>query len=379
MNNVAKQRIQSLQAVDHPLFNDRKLKLGTFSTNLSGGCAISTIDGTLKAAWPETLSLARMADAMGFEALVPVGRWKGFGGPTNFNGEGFESFTWAAAISAATRDAGVFATTHVPTIHPIFAAKMGTTIDHVSNGRFVLNIVTGWFKPEIEMFGKAQLPHDDRYKMAAEWLEIVKRLWTEDKEFDHDGQFYQVKAGWCAPKPVHKPYPPIMNAGGSETGRHFAAKYCDVAFVVFHNHDKDEMRRQVAAYRDLARKEYGREIKVWGNAYIVQGETEKEARDFFNHYVHEKGDWQAASNLLDTMGLNTQTLPAEAYSWIKEHFIAGWGGYPLIGTKEQIVDGLKDLSDVGLDGTLLAWARYDEGMKEFQETTYPLVVQAGLR
>jgi FMNH2-dependent dimethyl sulfone monooxygenase len=379
MNVVAKQRVRSLQAAEHPLFNDRKLKFGTFSTNLSGGCAISTIDGTLNASWPETLNLAQMADQMGFEALVPVGRWKGFGGPTNFNGEGFESFTWAAAISAATKDAGVFATTHVPTIHPIFAAKMGTTIDHVSNGRFVMNIVTGWFKPEIEMFGKAQLDHADRYKMAAEWLELVKRLWTEDKEFDHDGQFYQIKAGWCAPKPVHKPYPPIMNAGGSETGRHYAAKYCDVAFVVFSTHDKDEMRKQVAAYRELARNEYGREIKVWGYAYLVQGETEKEARDFYNYYVHEKGDWVAASNLLDTLGLNAQTLPPEAFSWIKEHFVAGWGGYPLIGTKEQIVDGLKDLSDIGLDGTLLSWARYEEGMQEFQEVTYPLVVQAGLR
>ncbi|MDF2116549.1 LLM class flavin-dependent oxidoreductase [Roseiarcaceae bacterium H3SJ34-1] len=379
MNVVAKQRARSLQAAEHPLFNDRKLKLGTFSTNLSGGCAISTIDGTLNASWPETLSLAQMADQMGFEALVPVGRWKGFGGPTNFNGEGFESFTWAAAISAATRDAGVFATTHVPTIHPIFAAKMGTTIDHVSNGRFVMNIVTGWFKPEIEMFGKAQLDHADRYKMAAEWLELVKRLWTEDKEFDHDGQFYQIKAGWCAPKPVHKPYPPIMNAGGSEIGRHYAAKYCDVAFVVFSTHDKDEMRKQVAAYRDLARNEYGREIKVWSYAYLVQGETEKEARDFYNYYVHEKGDWVAASNLLDTLGLNAQTLPPQAFAWIKEHFVAGWGGYPLVGTREQIVDGLKDLSDIGLDGSLLSWARYEDGMREFQEVTYPLVVQAGLR
>jgi len=92
----------------NPLYGPRKLKLGTFSTNLSGGCAISTIDGTLKADWPSTLELARMADEMAFEALVPVGRWKGFGGVTNFNSAGFESFTWAAAIGAsrAAVDAG---------------------------------------------------------------------------------------------------------------------------------------------------------------------------------------------------------------------------------------------------------------------------------
>ncbi len=71
---------------------------------------------------------------------------------------------------------------------------------------------------------------------------------------------------------------------------------------------------------------------------MVQGQTEKEARDFYRYYVHEKGDWQAATNLVDTMGLTTGILNPDALKAIKEHFIAGWGGYPLIGTPEQIVD-----------------------------------------
>ena len=283
------------------------------------------------------------------------------------------------SMAASTKKGGIFATTHVPTIHPIFAAKMGVTIDHVSQGRYIMNIVTGWYKPEIEMFGRAQLEHAERYKLAEEWLHVIKRLWTEEKEFDHDGKYFNIKGGWCRPFPLTKPYPVLMNAGGSETGRHYAAKYCDVAFVTFATRDKDQMARQVAQYRDLARQEYGRDIKVWANAYCIQGETEKEAWDFYNYYVKEKGDWAAVTNLLDTLGLNAQTLPLEAIEPLKEHFIAGWGGVPLIGTKEQIVDGLKMMSDIGLDGTLLSWARYAEGMDEFRRTTYPLVVQAGLR
>ncbi len=343
MATITDKRASALADHGNPLFNDRKLKLGTFSSNLSGGCAISKIDGVLKADWPSTLRLAELSEAMDFEALVPVGRWKGFGGETNFNGEGFESFSWASAIAASTQKGGVFATTHVPTIHPIFAAKMGTTIDHVSKGRF------------------------------------VKRLWTEEKEFDHEGKYFKINKGWCRPFPIQKPYPPIMNAGGSETGRHYAAKNCDVAFVTFQTRDPDQMRKQVSAYRELARNEYGRDIKVWANSYIVQGETEKEAWDFYNYYVKEKGDWAAATNLLDTLGLNAQTLPLEAIEPLKEHFIAGWGGVPLIGTRDQIVDGLKALSGIGLDGTLLSWARYIDGMEEFMHKTYPLAVQAGLR
>src|SRR4029077_9988589 len=64
----------------NPVFNDRKLKLGTFGTNLDRGCATSTIDGVLKINWPNTLELARISESMEFEALVPIGRWHGFGG-----------------------------------------------------------------------------------------------------------------------------------------------------------------------------------------------------------------------------------------------------------------------------------------------------------
>src|SRR5580658_10110136 len=147
-----KQTTAGSRQATNPLYNDKKLKLGTFSTNLGGGCAITSIDGTLKADWPSTLALARMADEMEFEALVPVGRWRGFGGVTNFNGPGFEAFSWAAGIGASTKYSGIFATSHVPTGHPTMAAKQGATVDHITGGRFALNVVTGWHKSESEMF-----------------------------------------------------------------------------------------------------------------------------------------------------------------------------------------------------------------------------------
>ena len=372
-------RSDALRAATNPLFNDRKLKLGTFCTNLSHGCAISSLEGVLEATWPNTLDLARMGDAMEFEALVPVGRWKGFGGVTNFNGAGFETFSWAAAIGASTKTSGVFATSHVPTIHPVLAAKQATTIDHVTNGRFSLNVVTGWFKPEIEMFGEEQMEHDTRYDRAIEWLDVIKLLWTREEQFDFEGRFYQIKKGWLQPKPIQKPYPAVMNAGGSEKGRHFAAKYCDVAFISLLSHKPEDMKAQIDRYRAFARDEYGRDIQVWCNAYIVQGETEAEARDFLRLYVHEKGDWEAVDNLITTMGINAQTMPPHVLQHMKEHFIGGWAGYPIVGTKEQVVDGLARLSAVGFDGVILSWAKFVEQMREFQQTTYPLVVQAGLR
>ena len=170
-----------------------------------------------------------------------------------------------------------------------------------------------------------------------------------------------------------------MNAGGSEKGQHFAAKYCDMVYVVFGSHDFDDCKAKVDSYRELARKEYGREIQVWSYAYLVQGETEKEAQDYFEDYVNDKGDWEAVTNLVDTMIANAKTLPPPVLAEMKKHFIAGWGGYPLIGTPEQITDGLVRMSKMGLDGTLLNWPRYIADQHWFRDHVYPLVVQAGLR
>src|SRR5712692_5549043 len=127
---------EELRRATNPLFNDNRLKLGIFAHNLSNGCAITTAEGTLETTWPNTRAITVLGDRAGFEAMVPVARWKGFGGPTNFNGSCFETYTWAAGLGAMTRQTAVFSTSHVPTIHPVVAAKQATTIDHISNGRF---------------------------------------------------------------------------------------------------------------------------------------------------------------------------------------------------------------------------------------------------
>ena len=365
----------------NPALSTRKLKLGTFQTNLDSGCVMSDLDGRLDISWPNTVKLAKLGDEMEFEALVPVARWAGFGGATNPQGPGFESYTWASGIAASTQKAGVLSTSHVMLNHPLMAAKQGAVIDHISGGRFTLNIVCGWNGPEMEMFGLPLQGHDERYDCAEEWIIIVKKLWSEDETFDFRGRFYNIKKGYLQPKPIQSPLPAIMNAGGSERGRHFATKYCDLVFTGLRTFDFDVNAAHIKAYHRLAREEHNRDVRAWGLAVIVQGETEKEARDFYNYFVHAKGDWDAAMKVVNTMAaeINERDYPPERRKAMAEMFIAGWGGFPLVGTKEQIVDGLQMMSRLGLDGVLLSWPRFEQGMREFRDVTYPLVKQAGLR
>jgi alkanesulfonate monooxygenase SsuD/methylene tetrahydromethanopterin reductase-like flavin-dependent oxidoreductase (luciferase family) len=303
----------------------------------------------------------------------------GFGGPTNFNGTCFETFTWAAGLAAATERAAVFSTAHVPTVHPIMAAKQCTTIDHISGGRFALNVVCGWFRPELEMFGAPTMEHDTAYEYAAEWLDVVRALWTTEGEFDHTGRYFRIERGFHEPKPLQRPRPPVMSAGSSDVGRRFAAKYADMAFTQARPADFEGTRAQIADLRRVAREEFGRALQVWTTAYVVCRPTEREARDYLHYYVHERGDWEAVENLTHIMGLQKRHLSPQALEGLKAAFVAGWGGFPLVGTAEQIVDLLAQAARAGLDGVTLSWVDYEAGLRQWIAEVLPLLEQAGLR
>jgi FMNH2-dependent dimethyl sulfone monooxygenase len=356
-----------------PVFNDNRMKLGVFGQNVSFGCCITLAETTLEPTYEHSAKIARKADALGFELLVPVGRWRGFGGPTDFNGTCMETYTWAAAMVTQTERIMVFSTSHVPTIHPIVAAKQGATIDHISRGRWGLNIVCGWFTPEMEMFGAKQMPHDERYEYATEWIHVIKKLWLENG-FDFEGEHFRIKDGYLLPKPVQVPYPVLINAGSSPAGREFSAREVDFNFV-----SVDTLENGREMVRDVKRRafEYGRTIGTMTYGLVVARDTEREARRQYD-YIIEKGDWEATRNIMHVLGVESGSFDTQIKQFA-ERFIAGWGGYPLVGSPEQIVDQMLALSEIGIEGIILSWLDYNEEIEYFGRRVLPLMEQAGLR
>jgi FMNH2-dependent dimethyl sulfone monooxygenase len=357
-----------------------KLKLGTFASNLDGGLTATTAEERHRLSWGSVKEVATLADEAGFELQVPLARWRGLGGITNFNGCNYESLTWAAGVSAATQHSNVFATIHVPVIHPIVAAKQMATIDHIGNGRFGLNLVCGWFPAEFAMFGSPMMDHGKRYEYAAEWLDVVRRLWTAEEEFDFEGQFFKIEKGFSQPKPLRKPHPPIMNAGQSPTGARFAAKYADIAFQGINENDPLEVTRaKFSELRRIAREEFGREIQIWTGAWVICRPTEKEALDYRDYCLRERGDPGALDGLPDEVLPSPKTTPPEVMKQIRFKTMAGFGGVHLVGTPEQIVEKLQQFSAAGADSIVLSWVNYQEGLRTWRRDVLPLMEQSGLR
>ena len=157
------------------MHNANALKIGFFGANCSTARTATLVAERWLASWPDCLKLARMADEVGIDFLLPIGRWKGYGGGSDFHGTTLETVTWACGLLAATQRITVFGTVHAPLFHPLIAAKEFVTADHIGEGRFGLNIVAGWNEGEFAMFGVQQREHPDRYEFAQEWIDVVKR------------------------------------------------------------------------------------------------------------------------------------------------------------------------------------------------------------
>jgi dimethylsulfone monooxygenase len=355
------------------------LGLGMFASNGTGASQTLAPERHVTASWERSLRTARAADAAGFEALVPFARWKGYpeNRPEHTSGMVLDPFAWAAGIAASTERIGIFATSHAPTMHPIVAAKQAATVDLISGGRFVLNVVGGWNRPELEMFGAPMREHDERYDHLQEWLEIVQRLWTETGEFDFHGRFFDVVGGLSQPKPC-QPRIPIMNAGGSPRGMRFAAEHADLCFLIVQSEDEAGVRAQVQGYKELAR-EKGRDVRVWTHTIVVQGDTQAEAEAALHRFSVEQEDTESVDAWMRLQGANTQVVPPEVMAVMRQRMTAGAGGFPLVGTPETITERLEMLSAAGIDGVLLTWVDYDRGLAEFTRDVLPLLEKAGLR
>src|ERR1700722_15029221 len=239
------------------MHNNNKLQLGLFGANCSSGRAVTLVPERWSGNWPDNKKLAQLADEVGIDFMLPIGRWKGYGGDTDYQGETLETITWATALLAATRRITGFGTVTAPIFNPVGAAQKMVTARHVGEGRFGLNIVVGWNEGEFDMFGVQQREHDARYDYAQEWIDVIKLIWSDRENFDFKGQYLDMKG--IRGKPNGGTRPVIMNAGASATGQAFAVKNCDAFFFQASRTSLDETAQSAKTARDAAQAQ-GREI-----------------------------------------------------------------------------------------------------------------------
>jgi alkanesulfonate monooxygenase SsuD/methylene tetrahydromethanopterin reductase-like flavin-dependent oxidoreductase (luciferase family) len=359
------------------LYSGNKLKLGLFGANCSSGRAITKVPERWSGSWADCLRLAQMADQVGIEFMLPVGRWKGYGGDTDYQGETLEAVTWAAGLLAATQRLTVFGTVHAPLIHPVIAAKQFVTADQIGQGRFGLNVVCGWNEDEFEMFGASMREHAARYDYAQEWLDTIKQAWGDEEEFDFNGKFVKLKQVRAKPKPFGGGRPMVMNAAASPTGQAFAIRNCDALFSMTPKGKLQEFAGHVANVKALA-IQGGREMEVYTVGVVTCRATLREAEAYYRYSVIDNADWAAVDRIMAMRGVTRQTHP-EDFEERRYHQANGMGGVPIVGDPDTVAHDLAALAEAGARGIALSFVNYIDELPFFCAEVLPRLARMGLR
>ena len=192
------------------------VKFAYWVPNVSGGLVTSDIEQRTDWNYEYNAKLAQTAENNGFEYALSQVRYEASYGAEYQH----ESTSFSLALLLATQRLKVIAAVHPGLWQPGVLAKLGATADHLSGGRFAVNVVSGWFKDEFTHLGEPWLEHDERYRRSAEFLQVLRKIWTED-DVDFRGDFYRIHDFTLKPKPLNtpeRPNPEIFQ-GGNSTAR----------------------------------------------------------------------------------------------------------------------------------------------------------------
>jgi FMN-dependent oxidoreductase (nitrilotriacetate monooxygenase family) len=271
--------------------------------------------------------------------------------------EDFEPFTTTAALTRETERLGLVVTGSATFQAPYHLARQLISLDHLSGGRAGWNVVTSFAQAAADNFGgSGVLAHDERYRVAAEALEVVLKLWdswgpdtiVEDREAgvyndrgkirlpEHKGEFFSVR-GPLGASPSRQGHPVIFQAGSSTTGRAFAARNAEVIFTG--QSDFDRGRAFVEQIHQQARS-FGRDTVplVTPSLGFVIGSTEAEAKaaeqTIFEHFIPEYQIGWLQEVDIDLTGADLDApVPLEAFAESTETHQTALAGYRALATQ----------------------------------------------
>ncbi|MDC3424436.1 LLM class flavin-dependent oxidoreductase [Aquibacillus sp. 3ASR75-11] len=281
--------------------------------------------------------------------------------------DSLEAWSTAAALAAVTEKIEIMAAVRPGFHNPAVTAKMAANIDHISNGRFTLNVVSAWWEEEARQYGGIFTAHDERYDRTKEFLDVMKGMWSEDT-FTYDGKYYTVKNAHLQPKPVQRPNPILYAGGESERGKDTIVHSCDA--YVMHGGTVEEIEVKVADMKNR-RKQAGKSpFQSFGMAaYVICRDTEEEALE----------EWKRITDVKDTSGYVgykdfVSKSQLEQQVKLNDYSVSNRGLRPnLIGTPSQIADQILNYEQAGLDLLLLQFSPQLAEMKRFSEDVMPLV------
>lgn len=322
-----------------------------------GGWLRNVEDEQMQPTWDYVSRVAQRAEEIGYDltliAELNLNDIKGVEAPS------LDAWSTTAALAAVTKKLELMVAVR-PTFHnPALLAKQAASIDHISNGRLTLNVVSSWWADEATKYGIHFDQHDDRYARTSEWLEVINGCWNQ-QGFSYEGKYYRVDDNILSPKPVSKPRPTLYAGGESETAKNLIADKCDA--YLMHGDPPEIVGKKITDMR-RRRENAGLPPMTYGVAgYAIVRDSEAEAKKEVARITDVQQSARGYANYQQWItGSNLeQKISLEDYSVSNRGLRSG-----LVGTPEQVSERLEEFASVGVDLVLLQSSPQLEEMERF--------------
>ncbi len=304
------------------------------------------------AGYRRTRDLLLRAENAGFDATLVA---QHVIHPSATENDVLETWSTLAALAEATSDIELIGAIKPLLFNPLVFAKVAANISDISAGRLSINVVSGWFLPELEALGIDPLHHDDRYAYTREWLDIVTDLWS--------GKHVSIGAGdgqQAIVRPVPQHFPEVYVGGESEPGRALAASRGDVFFI-----NGRPLADTAALIDDLRTRPRDRQGLRFGlSAFVIARPTEAEARAE-EAYLQSLIDAEHRPEISPGTDPNTamyQVLAGTSRIGSNGGTLAG-----LVGSYEQVIERIDAFHAAGIDLFMLQFQPIEAELDRFAE------------
>lgn len=325
-----------------------------------GGWLRNVENENMRADWPYVKKLAQRSEQIGFDltliAELNLNDIKGVEAPS------LDAWSTAAALAAVTERIELMVAVR-PTFHlPALLAKQASNIDHISNGRLTLNVVSSWWADEARKYGVGFEQHDDRYARTNEWLDVLDGVWKQN-HFSYSGKYYRVEDSILEPKPVAKPRPTVYAGGESPAAKDLIAEKCDA--YLMHGDPPERIREKIADLRQRRAKHNLPPLKFGLAGYAIVRETEREAQDELRRITDVQQSAAGYANYQQWLAGTQleQRVSLEDYSVSNRGLRSG-----LVGTAEQVAERIAQFEAAGADLVLLQFSPQLEEMEGFADS-----------
>ena len=324
-----------------------------------GGWLRNVEDENMQPTWDYVKRLAIRSEEIGFDlsliAELNLNDIKGEESPS------LDAWSTAAALAAVTTRQELMVAVR-PTFHnPALLAKQAANIDHISNGRVSLNMVSSWWKEEAEKYGVHFEQHDDRYARSKEWLEVLDNVWKKD-HYSFDGKYYKVNDNVLQPKPLTTPRPPIYAGGESEAAKDLISSTCDG--YVMHGDTPELIGKRINDLRERRDKKGLPPMQFGVAAYSIIRNTGQEVKQEITRITNVQEGSSGYKNYQQWLSGTQLDQHVSLYDYSVSNRGLRTG---LTGTPAQVQDRIGEFEKAGVNFFLLQCSPQLEEMERFAE------------